>query len=148
MTRLAGGASGSRTSSQSASTLQNSRKRMNWEQVLSDQPDDAETADNQEHKRRRLDEEGAEAVKKDEVEDIHHEANLEIGERCIICLMTLRDRTLVGPCKHSGFCVRIAYQSNGATAHQGSLSASESGPNSLASVPYVRPQWLHSCCMI
>jgi hypothetical protein len=83
------------------SQLQAGRKRMNWDQVLAEQSDEPEAGGDHDVKRIKIESNDAQS----DENDPFHEANQEIGERCIICLMTLRDRTLVGPCKHSGFCV-------------------------------------------
>jgi E3 ubiquitin-protein ligase Topors len=59
------------------------RKKMDWEGEVRDNPDDPTTMHHAHD---------------------HGEGDEENKERCVICLMALRDRTVVGVCGHE-FCV-------------------------------------------
>jgi E3 ubiquitin-protein ligase Topors len=62
------------------------RKKMDWEGEVRDNPDEAVSVHS--------------AVKDGDGDGDSNQ------ERCVICLMALRDRTIVGVCGHE-FCVRI-----------------------------------------
>ncbi|WWC98942.1 hypothetical protein V866_005836 [Kwoniella sp. B9012] len=78
--------------------LANSRKKMDWEEEVRAHPDEPidipipTRKRSMTHKERALDE--------DEDEDEDGDSN---KERCVICLMELKDRTIVGMCGHE-FC--------------------------------------------
>lgn len=70
-------------------------------------------------------------------------------ERCVICLMELRDRTIVGVCGHE-FCVSPPIMLNAVPSKEliASLNVLVYGQISPGGVHFVQLTWHHSCYMI
>lgn len=85
----------------------------------------------------------ADGVKGEDDHKHHEDSN---KERCVICLMALRDRTIVGVCGHE-FCVSIAGPRRAAKA-ESSLNVSVSGQISRGGALYALQTWRLFCCTI